>query len=124
VKKDEIAVTILRFMRTVILADLILAAIVGLACYVLDLRSFAAYGTVLVWAGTAVIVLAGFIGIGGFASRTEDAVAYSRSGAGNMIDNLQHITNARSSNLGCIVHLVTAALLLIGAGYLVQIIPL
>ena len=63
-------------------------------------------------------------GIGGFASRTEDAVAYSLSGAGNMIENLQRITDARSSNLGCFVHLVFAALLLIGAGYLVQIIPL
>lgn len=114
----------LRYLRSVLLTDLILAAIVGLACYVLDLRSFEAYGTVLVWAGTAVIVLACIIGIGGFASRTEDAVAYSLSGAGNMIENLQRISDARASNLGCFVHLVLAALLLLGAGYLIQIIPL
>jgi uncharacterized protein YfiM (DUF2279 family) len=62
-------------------------------------------------------------GVGGFASRSEDAAAYSLSGAGNMIDNLQRITDARSSNLGCFVHMIVAAFLLIVLGYLLQIIP-
>ncbi len=122
-KKDGIPFMLLRFMRTILLADVIVAAVVGLICYLFDFRTFLAYGTFLVWAGVALIAFGCFIGIGGFASRGEDALAFGRSGAGNMIDNLQRITDARSSNLGCFVHLAVAAILLIFVGYLIQIIP-
>ena len=121
-KREGIAPIVLRFARTILLADLVLAVLVALACYVLDLRTSGAYGTILIWVGTALVILACIIGIGGFASRGEDAIAFCRSGAGNMIENLQRISDARSSNLGCFVHLVFAALMLIGTGYLVQII--
>jgi hypothetical protein len=122
-KKDGIKFTVLRFMRTIILADLIVAALVGLVCYLFDFRTFLAYGTFLVWAGYALIIFAALTGIGGFVSRGEDATAFSLSGAGNMIENLQRITDARSSNLGCFLHLIAAAILLIAAGYLIQILP-
>ena len=110
-------------VRNVLLADLVLAAVVGMACFILDLRTLEACGTLLIWVGTALIVFACLTGIGGFASRAQDAIAFSRSGAGNMFENLQTISDARSSNLGCFLHLVFAAIGLIAAGYIVQIIP-
>jgi hypothetical protein len=122
-KKEGIAVIILRFLRTILLIDLVLAVIVALVCFFLDLRTMEAYGTVLVWVGVGVMMFAGITGVGGFASRGEDAVAYSLSGAGNMIENLQRITDARTSNLGCFAHLIAAAIVLIAVGYLIQIIP-
>lgn len=122
-KREGIAKIILRFVRTILLIDLIIAVIVALVCFFLELRTMGAYGTVLVWVGVGVMMFAGITGMGGFASRTEDAAAFSLSGAGNMIDHLQRITDARSSNLGCFVHMIAAACLLIGIGYLVQIIP-
>jgi hypothetical protein len=122
-KKDGTASIILQFMRTVLLADLIVAALVGLICWLFDFHTSLAYGTFLVWAGMALVVFACLIAIGGFASRTEDATAFSLSGAGNMIENLQRITDARSSNLGCFLHTLFAAIGLIAIGYIVQIIP-
>ena len=109
--------------RSVLLTDLVLATVVGVACFILDLRTLAAYGTALVWMGVAMIIFACITGIGGFASHAEDAIAFSRSGARNMFDNLQRITDSRSSNLGCFLHLVFAAVVLIGVGYLIQLIP-
>jgi hypothetical protein len=76
----------------------------------------------LVWAGGALIIFACITGIGGLAARTQDAIAFSHSGAGNMIENLQRITDARSSNLGCFLHTIFAAIGLIAMGYIVQII--
>ena len=113
---------IFRLLRTTLLVDLILAIVVALTCFFLHLRTFAAYGTLLVWLGTAVIVLACITGIGGFAARVEDASAFSRSGAGDRFENLQHIGDARSSNLGCIAQLLSEGIGLIAFGYLVQII--
>ena len=121
--RNWLAPFISHMTRNVLLGDLVVAAVVGTACFILDLRTLEAYGTVLVWAGTVLIIFACIMGIGGFASRAEDAIAFSRSGAGNMFDNLQRITDARSSNLGCFLHLLFAALVLTGVGYLAQIIP-
>ena len=123
-KTHGFAISVLRFMRTVLLADLILAVLVELICLFLDLRSFTAYGTLLVWVGAAVIVLACITGIGGFAARVEDASAFSRSGAGDMFENLQRIGDARSSNLGCFAQLLSAGIGLIAFGDLVKIIPI
>jgi hypothetical protein len=121
-QQEGIPTIILRFLRTVLLIDLVLAAIVALVCFFLAIRTMLGYGTILVWVGFVVMIFAGITGVGGFASRGEDAVAYSLSGAGNMTDNLRRITDARSSNLGCMVHMIAAALLLIGLGYLIQVI--
>jgi len=122
-KKEGNAIFVLRIVRTILLADVVLAILVGLACFILDLRTPEAYGTVLVWAGAAVIFLACLAGIGGFSSRSEDARAFSLSGAGNMSENLQRISDARSSNLGCFIHLAFIGIGLIALGYLIQIVP-
>lgn len=120
-KKDGIQSIVLHFVRTILVADLILAALVGLICYLFDFRTFLAYGTFLVWVGYALIIFGALTGIGGFVSRSEDATAFALSGAGSMIENLQRITDARSSNLGCFAHLIAAAIVLIAVGYLIQI---
>jgi len=121
--KEGIPAIVLRFARTVLLTDFVLAGIIGLACYVLDFHTLEGFGTLLVWAGVALVLFACFTAIGGFAARAEDAIAFSRSGAGNTIDNLPQITDARSSNLGCFLHLVFVAIVLIGVGFLLQITP-
>lgn len=122
-KQEGTARFVLRIVRNVLLADLILATLVGIACYVFDLRTYEAYGTLLVWVGWTLIILACLTGIGGFASRTHDVAAYSRSGAGNMTDNLRQITDARSSNLGCFLHLILIGVGLLALGNLLQILP-
>jgi len=123
VKKDGTPIILLSFTRTILLADLLLAILIELICFFLNLRTFTAYGTVLTWVGNALIIFACITGIGGFASRAQDATAFSRSGAGNMFENLQRISDARSSNLGCFLHLFFAGLLLMGIGYFVETIP-
>jgi uncharacterized membrane protein len=120
-KKQENALAVLRFVRSILLIDLSLAMLVALACFFLDLWTFKAYGTVLVWVGVAVIVFAALTGVGGFASRVEDITAFSLSGAGNMFENLRQITDARQSNLGCFLLLALAGIGLIAMGYLIQV---
>ncbi len=121
-EKEGNASFVRRIARTVLVADLALAAIAALACFILDLRTPEAYGTVLVRAGAAIIFLACLAGIGGFSSRAEDARAFSISGAGNMGENIQKISEARSSNLGCFLHLAIIGIGLVVFGYLVQIV--
>jgi uncharacterized membrane protein len=107
----------------VILTDMIVAVIVGIIGLLLDLHTFEAYGTLLVWAGVAVIVLACLLGMGGVSSRIQDVGAFSLSGAGNMSENLQRIAEAGQSSLGCFSLLLFAGIALVTIGDLLQIIP-
>lgn len=122
-KNQGYAKAILRFFRSVMLMDVIFAVIVGIISLLLDLYTLEAYGTLLVWAGVAVILLACLIGMGGFSSRVQDVGAFSLSGAGNMSENLQRIAEAGQSSLGCFSLLVVAGIGLVAIGYLLQIIP-
>ena len=114
---------ILRFLRSVMLIDVILVVIVWVITLVLDLHTLWAYGTLLVWAGFAVIVLACLLGIGGVSSRLQDVGAYSLSGAGNNSELFRHIAEAGQSSLGCFFIFVVAGIGLLASGYLFQIIP-
>ncbi len=122
--KEGVAAIVLRFARTVLLTDLALAALIGLACYLLNWHTLEAYRTGVVWTGVAIIVVAWFTGVGGFASRGQEAVAFTRFGAGSRFENLQRITDARSSNLGCLLYLMFTGLGLIAISYLVPVLPL
>ena len=112
----------LRFLRPVILLDAILLVIVWIITLLLDLHSWWAYGTLLVWTGFAVIVLACLLGIGGVSSRIQDVGAYSLSGAGNDSELFRHIAEAGQSSLGCFFLFVVAGMGLLVIGYLFRII--
>ena len=109
-----------RFLRGVLVLDVILAVIVGGIAYFLDLHSLEAYGTLLGWAGMALLLLACVLGIGGLSSRMQDVGAYSLSGAGNMSENLKQIAEAGQSSIGCFSLLLVAGISLIAIGYMVQ----
>lgn len=121
--KQGSAEIILRFLRTVLLIDVIVAVIVGVMTLLLDLHTLEAYGTLLVWAGVAVMILAGLLGIGGLSSRMEDVGAYSLSGAGNMSENLRRIAESGQSSLGCFSLLLVAGMALVAIGKFLQIVP-
>lgn len=122
-EKEGTATILRRIARTILMADLALAVLVGVACFFLDLDTFEAYGTLLVWVGAAVTFLASLTGIGGFASRNQDMVAFSISRAGDMSENLLRIAETRQSSLGCFLQFVLVGIGLIAFGYLVQIVP-
>ena len=119
-KNQGSAERILRFLRGVLLLDVILAVIVGGIALFLDLHTLEAYGTLLGWAGMALLLLACVLGIGGLSSRMQDVGAYSLSGAGNMSENLQRIAEAGQSSLGCFSLLLVAGMGLIAIGYIFQ----
>ena len=122
-KNQGYAEAILRFVRSVIYVDLILASAVGLISFVLGWRTAEIYGTALLRTGMLMILFACFIGIGGFSARAGDAGAYRTSGAGNMSENLMHIAESRQSSLGCFFLLLVAGLGLMAMGYLLPAIP-
>lgn len=121
-KDQGYAEAILRFLRSVLLMDAILAVIIGIISLLLDLHTLEAYGTLLVWAGVAVMLFGLIIAIGGYASRLEDVGAFNISRAGNMSDNLRRVAEAGQSSLGCFSLLLVAGLSLVAIGSVVQII--
>jgi hypothetical protein len=114
---------ILRFLRSVLLMDTIFAVMVGIISLLLDLHTLEAYGTLLVWAGAAVILFGIMIAMGGYSSRLEDVGAFNISRAGNMSENLRRVAEAGQSSLGCFSLLLVAGLALVVIGYMLQIIP-
>ncbi len=106
--------------RKILLTDLILAAFLGLVCFVLMIRTLGAYSIVLSWAGGAILIFACFTAIGGFSARVQDAAAYTMTGAGDMYDNLRQISKSRSSNLGCLLQMLLMGFGLLGISYIVE----
>lgn len=113
-----------RFLRSILLLDLSLSGAVGLIGLLRGWHTPAAYGSALVWTGTAVLFVAALIGAGGFSARAGDLGAYTRSGAGNMPESMLQMAESRMSSLGCLVLLLLAGLGLIGLGYLLPFLPL
>ena len=111
-----------RFLRPVILIDAILMVIVWITTLMLDLHTWWAYGTLLVWTGFGVIVLACLLGVGGVSSRLQDVGAYSLSGAGNDSELFRQVAEAGQSSLGCFFLFVTAGIGLLAIGHLFRII--
>jgi hypothetical protein len=107
---------ILRFLRTAIVIDIILAGVVGLISYLFGWRTVDAYGAVLLRVGMLLILVACFIGVGGYSARIEDSSAYALSGAGNMSENLMRVAESGQSSLGCFFLLAAAGLGLILSG--------
>jgi hypothetical protein len=122
-REPGFAEAILRFLSSVLLMDLILAGSVAVISLWLDLHTLETYGTLLVWAGAAVIAVGLIIAVGGYSSRMEDVGAFNLSRAGNMSENLQRIAEAGRSSLGCFILLFVAGLALVGTGYILQVIP-
>ena len=119
-QKKEFAPFLWRIARIVLLVDLFFAIAVGIACILLNLWTLEAYGTLLVWAGVAVLVITTLMGIGGFASRANDLRAFSMTGAGDMSENMRHIAEAKQSSLGCFIQFILIGISLIAVGYLIQ----
>ena len=120
-KEQGYAELILRFLRTVILLDASLAGVAGLIAFLLGFRTVEAYGTVLTWTGMLVIFIAALTGAGGLSARAGDVGAYTRSGAGNMSENMLQMAESRRSSLGCLFTLLVAGLGLTGTGYLLPV---
>ncbi len=106
--------------RKILITDLILAALLGLVCFVLMIRTLGAYSIVLSWAGGAILIFACFTAVGGFSARVQDAAAYTMTGAGDMYDNLRQIAKSRSSNLGYLLQMLLMGFGLIGISYIIQ----
>ena len=119
-QNEELAPLIWQTARKILLIDLILAALLGLMCFLLMLRTLEAYSTILSWAGEAILIFACLTAVGGFASRVQDAAAYTITGAGDMVDNLRQISKSRASNLGCLLQMLLLGFSLIGISHIVQ----
>jgi hypothetical protein len=111
----------LRFLRTVIVIDVILTGIVALISFSLGWRTAETYGTALLRMGMLVILFACFIGVGGYSARAGDIGAYSISRAGNMSENLMRIAESGKSSLGCFFLLLASGLGLMAIGYLLPL---
>ena len=121
-KEQGNAELILRFLRTVLLIDACLAGVAGLIVFLLGFRTVEAYGTALIWTGMIVLFIAALTGAGGLSARAGDVGAYTRSGAGNMSENMLQMAESRRSSLGCLFTLLVAGLGLTGTGYLLPVI--
>jgi hypothetical protein len=120
-KEQGYAELILRFLRTVVIIDVSLAAAVGLISLLLGFRTVVAYGSTLIWSGMIIMFIAALTAAGGFSARAADVGAYALSGAGNKSDNMMHVAESRLSSLRCFFLLLVAGLGLIGLGYLLPI---
>jgi hypothetical protein len=114
---------ILRFLRTVMVIDVILAGMIGLLSFRLGWHTVETYGVALLRTGMLVVLFACFIGVGGYSARVGDIGAYSLSGVGNMSENLMQIADSGKSSLGCFFLLVASGLGLIVIGYLLSLVP-
>ena len=123
-KKQGYTGVIVHFLRSALLIDAILAVIVGLVSFALGFRTLEAYGTLLIWTGMGLILISCIIGVGSFASRTEDVAAFSLSRAGNMSENLKQIAESSRSSFGCFLQLLVAGFGLVALGYLLPVIGL
>ena len=121
-KEPGYATLILRFLRTIILIDGLLAGGLGLLSFHFHWRTMESYGMALLWTGTLLIVFACFIMVGGFTARVRDADAYFVTHAGDMSENLSHIAESRHSSLGCFLVLLASGLGLRALGYLLPVI--
>jgi hypothetical protein len=120
--KQGYAEVILRFGRTVLLIDAVLAGVAALIIFLLGWRTPEAYRFALNRTGVILLLFGCLIGIGGFSARTSDVGAYTISGAGNMSENLMHIAEARHSSLGCFFLLLVAGLGLMALGDLLPVV--
>ena len=121
-KEQGYAELILRFLRTVLRIDAILAGVVGLISFLLGLRTVDAYGSALIWTGMIIIFIAALTAAGGFSARAADVGAYALSGAGNKSENMMRMAESRLSSLGCFFLLLVAGLGLIALGYVLPVI--
>jgi hypothetical protein len=111
---------VLRFVRGLLLTDIIVALIVAVIDVFLDLYTLLAYGTLLVWAAMVLIVLAGILTVGGLSSRLHDVGAYNLSRAGDMSENLHQVAEAGRSSFGCSLLLFLAGITLFALGNFLQ----
>lgn len=79
-----------------------------------------AYGALLMWAGMALIVLAGILTIGGLSSRLQDVSAYNLSHVGDMSENLYQVAEAGYNSSGCSLLLLLAGISLLALGKSLQ----
>ena len=121
-KEQSNAEAIRRFLRPVLVMDAVIAVIIGILCVFLELYTLEAFGTLLVWTGLAVFLIACVIGIGGIASRLEDMNAFHISRAGNMSENLRRVAESGQSSMGCFALLLLAGISLVAIGYFLQFI--
>ena len=121
-KEQSNAEAIRRFLRPVLVIDAVIAVIIGILCVFLELYTLEAFGTLLVWTGLAVFLIACVIGIGGIASRLEDMNAFHISRAGNMSENLRRVAESGQSSMGCFALLLLAGISLVAIGYFLQFI--
>lgn len=121
-KEPGYATLILRFLRTVLLIDGLLAGGLGVLSFLFEWRTLESYGMALLWAGTILMVFACFIMVGGFTARVRDADAYYVTHAGDISENLSHIAESRQGSLGCFLVLLVSGLGLRSLGYLLPVI--
>ena len=121
-KEQGIADIILRFLRAVFFAGASLASAVALFGFFRGWRTAEAYGSALVWTGTIVMFIAALTGAGGLSARAGDIGAYTRSGAGNISENMLQMAESRRSALGCLLLLLVVGLGLMAVGYLLPVI--
>lgn len=115
---------VLRFVRGLLLTDVIVALIVAIISLLLDLHTWLAYGTLLVWAASALIVLAGVLTVGGLSSRLQDVGAYNLSHAGDMSENLYQVAESGRNSIGCSLLLLLAGISLLALGKFLQAIAI
>ena len=121
-KEQGIAEIILTFLRAVLLTGASLTSAVWLVGFLRGWRTAEAYGSALVWTGMIVMFIAALTGAGGLSARAGDIGAYTRSGAGNMSENMLQMAESRRSALGCLILLLVVGLGLMAIGYLLPVI--
>ena len=121
-KEQGFAEIILPFLRAVVVTSASLASAVGLVGFLRGWRTVEAYGSALVWTGMIVMFIAALTGAGGLSARAGDIGAYTRSGAGNMTENMLQMAESRRSALGCLLILLVVGLGLMAIGYLLPVI--
>jgi hypothetical protein len=79
-----------------------------------------ALGTVLTLVGTIILVVAIFVAMGGFFSKSDDLAAFSLSGAGKMDEHMKNIRSTRQGRLGFMILGIANGVLTILIGFTLQ----
>jgi len=93
---------------------------VVLISWILGLLNLFALGYVFTWVGIIILVIAGFVAVGGFFSKSDDLTAFSLSGAGKIKNHMQNIRNAGQGRLGFMILGVVNGVLPILIGFVLQ----
>ena len=118
--KDETPGRLPDFVRAVAIVDAVSIVAVAGVCWLGGWRAPAQVGHALTWASLLVVIAAALLINGGTVTHSEDLKAYTRTGAGNISDQMRQQDETLDGSTGLIMRLFASAAVLLVLGVVLQ----